>query len=373
MKWKTLAPISLFSVVFVSTIAPVLDVAAGQHYIAEIQGDVSVKRNRWVAYSRVGVGSALSPSDWLRVARGSSVRVVCSDWQIWNPPVGDSRVSTGCLGSSQAQSRIGPTRGGSQDSNLPYLISPRNTGVLPNQPLQLTWNPVSGATAYEVTINDLSRTVWATRVTEPSLVFTDIDSLQRGFPYSITIEATIEDSDQPRTAPDSSDLVTLHVLDDEAVQGLTAKLAQLDSLRLNGEAHTLALAYLYESYKLYQMALDAIAEEIAVGTQNVAIYQLQGDLYRQIGLELNAQTSYKKALELALINGDLSQQAELQEQIGKIALGLQDYGLAISYLTAAEVSYRQFLDISDSEVQSNLAELQSAIQWAQGRLERERR
>jgi hypothetical protein len=370
MKWKTLASLSLLTIVLANFFAPAFGKVLGQHQITGIQGDVSIKRRLWIGYYRAEVGRSLSSDDWLRVGQNSSVQVLCNDWELWRPPVGEFSVSSGCPRSGGARARIGPTRA-SQLQGIPYLISPRNTAILPGQPVRLTWNSVAGATTYEVTIRYLSRPIWSVRVTEPVAVFEDIHQLRPGRSYNITISAVIGATNTGPTAPpinSTAPLPTITVLSDANVQALAASPAQLDALSLDTEANTLAMAHLYRSYGLYQQSLELLAAQISTGTAHGAIYQLQGELYQQVGLERRAQASYQTALALAQPRGDVSQQTELQERLGQIALGLEEYESAIHYLTRAEDSYRQFLDISEPAVQTQLEKLQRDIQRAQARL-----
>ena len=91
-------------------------------------------------------------------------------------------------------------------------------------------------------------------------------------------------------------------------------------------------------------------------------------MYEQVELERYAQTSYQTALELAQQDDNTPQQAELQERLGQIAFGTEAFALAIEYWTAAEVSYRAFLDGGDPEAQAKLADLAAQITAAQDNL-----
>ena len=372
MNWKSLVSVSLLSVVAIGLPTPAFSSQPVQSQIVAIggHGDVRIKHRWSLRYVRIGVGAPVPPHARLQVGAGSSVRVLCQDWSQWAPPAGDWQVSPNCSVSGGI-ARIGPTRGSNQNDNLPYLIHSRNTAVLPDQPLVLTWNPVAGATTYEVTINRLAQPVRTITVTEPSLRVDNPEDFQRDRTYSVTISAILGASGERSTVPERGSTASapfFRVLGDENVQALEADLAKLEGAELTGEAYTLALAYLYESHGLYQLALDTLAEPVAGGTQNAAVYQLQGELYEQVELERYAQTSYQTALELAQQDDNTLQQAELQERLGQIAFGTEAFTLAIEYWTAAEVSYCAFLDGGDPEAQAKLADLAAQITAAQDNL-----
>ena len=371
MNWKSLEPVSLMSVVAMGLTAPAFSSQPVQSEIIAIggNGDVRIQHGRRQPYFRARVNTDVSPNARLRVGEGASVIVLCKDWSNWVPPVGESQVPQHC--GIAPNVRRGGTRDPKQFDNLPYLIYSRNTTVLPDQPLVLTWNPVAGATDYEVTINLLAQPVRTITVTEPRLRADNLEDFQPDRTYYVTISAILGASGERSTVPERGSTASapfFRVLGDENMQALEADLAKLEGAELTGEAYTLVLACLYESHGLYQLALDTLAEPISGGTQNAAVYQLQGELYEQVELERYAQTSYQTALELAQQDDNTPQQAELQERLGQIAFGTEAFALAIEYWTAAEVSYRAFLDGGDPEAQAILADLAAQITAAQDNL-----
>lgn len=355
---KKLLLTPLSSLVLLGVITPISSSSEGLNLIADIQGEVLVKRRFWIGHRRANLGDILSSQDRIKLAPGSSTRIICSNLADWYPPAGDSQVSVGCPSTRGVLRRhrdpTGGTRGPNQDS--PYLISPRNTAILPGQPLKLTWNSVTESNNYQISLKKLSQVIWTVNTSESEIFFRDLDKLQRDRAYIINITADTGESEPQGTeiAP------TIKVLSNEKVQELEANIAQIEAAGLDAEAKALALAYIYHAYELHQLALDILAEQIDTGTQNVETYHLQAKLYQQIGLPNFAQRRYLTALELAE-SSNVAQQAEIQEQLGQISEQVGDWEKVVLYLSEAEANYRSILDVTNPEVQRRLENLQNKI------------
>lgn len=364
-KWKKLVTIPLMSLMLIGSIAPATSSSAGLITIATIQGEVLLKRRFWLGYRLANVGEALVPDDRLRVQPGASTRILCSNLTKWYPPTGDSQVSAGCNeigvlrrpGDSTA-----PTRGPSQ--NAPYLISPRNTAVLPGQSIQFTWNAIPEATSYEISIKQLSRVIWTTTVTEPVATFPDWAELRRNHDYIINITASTG-----ATEPEGTGIApTIRILSDEKAEEIETYRAQIMAAGMDAEAQALALAYLYQSYELHQLAIETLAKQIGADSEMIAVFTLQAQLYQQTGLGQFAQVRYEAALELAEVSGDEVQQAVIQEQLGQLAQQVGDWETALAHLTEADRLYRQFLDRNHPDAQEKLTTLAAEINRIQNRL-----
>jgi len=369
MKRKHLLSVGLLSAILMGAIAPVAAPSAGRTFIESLSGNVQIKRF-WFIWVRVDSGELLQPDDKLRVRDNqSSASVLCNGQTRWPVPIGrEVAVSEGCHNNGyrivdpQAPSR------GSDNQNLPYLIRSRNTAIFPNSPLILEWHPVAGATHYDVEIKDLSKSVWKTQVTTPKATYTRVADLQSDRDYTIIITASTG-----ATSPEGTSFApTLTPLTADQVKTVEASVAQIKALHLASDANALALASLYQSNRLNQDAIDVLEAQIKAGTSNTSIYQLQANLYQQIGLNQLAQTRYREALKLAETHRNLMQQAEIQEQLGYIARGQEDFAQAVERLQRAEKLYQELFDPAapDAQVklQIKLQKLQQAIEDSQARL-----
>ena len=366
MKPKHLLSVSLLSVILVSAIAPVADPSTGRTFIASLSGDVQIKRAWWLWFGHVDSGESLWPDDTLWVKNNqSSATVLCNGQTPWPVPRGSKvKVSTGCPNTSyRANDSLAPSRG-AENQQLPYLIRSRNTSVFPDRPLTLEWNPVVGATHYDVAIKYLSRTVWKTQVSEPKATYTGVADLQGDRDYFIIITASTGAMSPEGTAA----APTITPLTADQSKTVEAGVAQINSLNLSGDANALALVNLYQGDRLNQDAIDLLEAQIKTGSRNAAVYQRQAELYQQIGLNQLAQTRYQDALKLAKTNRNLMQQAEVQEQLGYIARNQEDFAQAAERLQRAEKLYRQLVDPAVPEAQAKLQKLQQDIKDSQDRL-----
>jgi hypothetical protein len=367
MKRKHLLSVGLLSAIVFGAIAPIAYPLTGRTFIESLVGDVQIKR-LWFLWLPVDSGQSLQPDDELWVKNNqSSATVLCNGQTPWLVPVGrEEKVSEGCRLNTnyREEDPLAPSRG-TENQQLPYLIRSRNTSVFPNRPLILEWNPVVGATYYDVAIQYLSRPpIWKKRVSEPRATYSGFADIEGDRDYFIIITASTgaESPEGTAAAP------TITPLTAEQVKTVEAGVAQIKALNLANDANTLALANLYQSDRLNQDAIDVLESQIQEGTRSVAVYQLQARIYQQIGLNQLAQIRYQDALRLAETRRNLMQQAEIQEQLGYIARGQEDFAQAVKRLQAAEKLYQKLFDPAEPEAQVRLQKLQQAIEDSQARL-----
>ncbi|NER87006.1 MULTISPECIES: tetratricopeptide repeat protein [unclassified Moorena] len=379
MIWKRLFSIFLLSTVLIAIAAPATIPAEGIYEIAALTGDVQVKRPLWFGYRRAYKGDRLKLTDriWVKNPQ-SSATVSCNNLSNWEVAVGTAfKVSEGCSNSGilfRPEDDLAPGRG-IENEDLPYLISPRNTALRPNQPLTLRWHAMKEATHYDVTIKYLARPVWEKRVSEPIVDYPDSSQLRRDRDYFIVVTASTGVSSPEN--PDQESAPTITLLTDEQEQELKKNLAQIETQNLDADAKALGQAHLYHStcqdqnYPntcLNQNAIEVLETRIKAGTDNAAIYQLQADMYKRIGLKRQAQQRYRTALALAKKTNNLPLQAEIQEQLGEIAHNLEEFAEAVEWLEAAEAIYQKGLNLEDPEAQGKLEELRKDIEDSRQRI-----
>jgi hypothetical protein len=301
----------LFSIFLVSVATPGFTQQAGLNFISEIKGNVEIKRTGRKNYQRVFVGDFLNPSDKLRLAQGTSAKVVCNNLLIWDlGSKGEFEVSKGCPSITppilRPQSSVDITRG-LDDPKIPYLISPRNTAILTQQPT-LRWNPVQSATSYKVQMSG-EGVNWTTQVSQSTVVYSGNQPLQSGFIYEVNITANNGASTKDIDAP------VFTVLSDSDVQQVKTEIAQLQQKLLSNESKDLALAHLYRSNDLNADAIDLLEGLVKKGSQTTAVYQLLGSIYQQVGLNRLARERYLIALKLAKAENNLEGQAIIQASL----------------------------------------------------------
>lgn len=247
--------------------------------------------------------------------QGASVKVVCNNLSIWNPQSkGEFELDKGCKFTNRVVitrpgSNTSPTRAGN-DSRIPYLISPRNTAILKQQPT-LSWNPVKGATSYRVQISD-GEVNWTTDVNQPMVVYSGKSPLKPGVFYEVVITANNGISTKNIDEP------TFFVLGNSDIQQVKTDIAQLQQQPLNTESKTLALAHLYRSKDLNADAIDVLDKLVKGGSKTTAVYQVLGSIYQHIGLNLLARERYLTGLKLAQVEKNLEAQASIQVSLGEV-------------------------------------------------------
>ena len=289
----------------------------GLNFISEIKGSVKVQYNGKGKYEEIYIGDVLKLSDKLRVPTNGSFEVVCNNLSVWKiNSQGEFPVSKGCPSTEKSVLRrdtlTDNTRApnNSNNPNIPYLISPRNTAILKGKPT-LRWNPVSGATSYELQISG-EQFNWTTQVGEARVVYSGNQPMQPGI-YKVNITAN-----NGACTKDKDDSVLFNVPNKEDIIQVNAYVEQLEQMSLSNTSKTLALVHLYKSYGFNAKAIELLERLVKDGNQTTAVYQVLGSIYQKIGLNDLAKEKYLKAMELAEAQGNLKVQKNIQSQLDRI-------------------------------------------------------
>ncbi|MGE5659739.1 MAG: tetratricopeptide repeat protein [Actinomycetota bacterium] len=234
----------------------------------------------------------------------------------------------------------GPTqfRGGQSD-RIPYIIAPRRTYLLSNQPT-FRWNrPIQGAKSYTVTLISLTlrKPVWQKQnVTDNTLAYpAEQPPLEAGVEYSLEVKVEGGPSSIEEEANVSFRLLAAQ--DADYVRSASALIFQQ---QLSEETTSLLLAYLYSGYYLRAEAIELL-EPLAAKSQKPAVHRLLGDIYQQIGLPSQAENYYLKAVKFAGSTQNLEELAAAQARLGEVYLDLGDKEQAIATLKQALELYQK--------------------------------
>lgn len=285
---------------------------SGLNFISEIKGTVEVKYNGNSKYEKIYPGDTLNPSDKLRLSKNASAKVMCNNLSVWEiDSQGEFPVSKGCPSTKTPVFRkhtlTDKTRA-ANNSNIPYLISPRNTAILNGKPT-LSWNPVAGA-SYRVQIFSLGEEFnWTTEVGEATVVYSGNKPMPPGF-YKVNITAS-----NGASTKDKDDSVFFIMPDEKDISQINAYVEELQQKPLSNSSKILALAHLYRSYDFKTKAIELLEELVEDGNQITAVHQLLGSIYKQIGLNELAKERYLKAKQLAKAEGDLKAQENIQSEL----------------------------------------------------------
>lgn len=373
MNWNPLLSLVLLSSTLLAPLTAPALASDGLYYLSMASGDVRVKTRWFKQYQAASPGQPLKRSDriWVKNSRSAAV-VMCNNLTLWPVPIGKpAPVSSGCPATASSLRRrrndLGPPRGNDSETS-PVLLSPRNTAILPDEPIIFRWQPVAGATGYTLTVQDLARPVWTSQTIQSQARYTSQPSLKRDWVYSIAITTS-------NGASSSADTLPAFVIFSDA-KAAAAKQAQqqVEALNLEPDARALALAHLYRSTCLDEMtgstclnqaAIEVLAARIETGTEETAIYQLQANNYQQIGLLQQAQELYRQALTQTHAHDVLLQQTEIQVQLGQIARYLGNHSEAVKWLQAAKAAYRQLSNPNEPEPHAILKQLQDWLEDSQ--------
>ncbi len=319
------------------------------NFISEVKGKVEILIAGRKNYQPVFPSDFINSADKLRLMQGASAKVSCSNGQTWIIKTkGEFEVAKGCQYTDRPfyirpQINTIPTLAGN-DLSIPYLISPRNSGILTQQPT-LRWNRVTGASSYSIKISGREIN-WTTNVNQPKnanqpmVVYSGKQPLRAGILYDVIITAnngvSTKDKDEP----------TFFVLGDSDIRQVKTDIAQLQKQPLSNESKTIALAHLYRSNNLNADAIDVLEKLVKSGNKTTAVYQLLGNIYQQIELNLLAREKYLIALKLAEAEKNLEAKASIQVSLGEVHKALALEKQSVQWFEKAQASYQ---DLGDEE------------------------
>lgn len=351
LKGKILIQAILLTSILLGVNAPALSDTSGINLIVNFTGDVKVKKDGWNQWQKADFGNTLSPNDQLEVGTNSSATIYCSDlseWTVEKP--GTYWLYDGCfpgeptlkLPNSNNETR---RPGGIKEQalkNIPYIISPRNTSILYNQPT-IRWNTVSGATSYKVIVED-----WEAETRDTEIVYTG--ELEAEFSYFVSVVADNGSSSEEEAE------VEFTVLDEQKEKDTLAHIEAVKQQGLTEEAEGLVLAHLYRGNDLNAKAIQVLEELVQAGSKQVSVYQLLGDIYQQVGLSLQAKETYSQGLALAKNVEDIAGQAAIQAELGEVEYALGNEEEAVAWMRQAQEGYAELgdeLKVQESKQQIN--------------------
>ena len=321
-------------------------------------GQVKLKRQQWQIYQPARVGTPLRDADRLLLAKGAKARVICQNLTMWKVPDGkESIVSQGCRPVSNP--RLVEPRGDTANPRainsprIPYLITPRNTELLPTESLTLRWNRVEGAKNYRVILVGPPDVNWNKETKENQVVvYLAEQPLKPGNRYWFNVK-----TDRNATS-ESEGVFGFSILSEKAAQEISGAVAEIKQKQLSREAEALALAHLYQSKEVYNEAIALLNAAIKDGIESTAIYQLLGKVYQQIGLNRLAREQYLKGSELAKPEENLEGLAITQGGLAITTAIVGNEDEARDYFKKAKAAYQE---LGDEEAVRNLEEVLSNI------------
>lgn len=345
------------------TALPAWSQTRGSNFLNRIQGDVVVGRFL-VTPDQATEGMLVSITHRVRLGANSRVTLNCRNGTEYTFDRADTyNVGYYCSAENdvRAGARRAPSRG-SFNTSLPYVLTPRNTALIPTNSLVLQWHPVEGATSYEVTLSGAGVN-WTTQVSEPQVNYSDVTAVRPDYRYTMVVTAN--------NGLSSGQLSGFSVLSQSESDRVNAQVEAIKARQLEPDIEAIALALEYlnfqhsdpdrQSYALNQAALDVLEERIEAGTDNSLIYLLQAETYLTVGLPLMARERYEQALTLAQASEQREVQAESYLGLAAVAEGQTEYDVAIAHWQAAQQLYEELGDrdqVEESQVRIEQVEEQ---------------
>ncbi|MEL7350246.1 MAG: hypothetical protein ABG776_11260 [Cyanobacteria bacterium J06555_13] len=333
--------LSLLSSIF---IWPVLSSAASAQFarLYEVDGGaVYLRRSNWKNFYQTYPRTMLLGDDLLNVEVGADVVLLCPDGYLSDSiQVGVSNVGATCVGTPRS---VRPTFGVSSDwhamdATRPYVITPWSEQVLTATP-PLSWNPVEGASQYEVTLQrregEAWETMWTVTSEQSSMDYpADEPELESGEEYALWVAIVGEEIASLEEAP-ASKLFSL--IDGFDQQDLAKELAKVEAFEVDELTKTLILVEeIYPRYKLFAQGTRELTALIETGTENELIHRLLGDYYIRSGLALPAEASYLKAVELAQAGENIEEEALASWGLGTLYARTDQMQQACTYLQKSQ-------------------------------------
>lgn len=216
-------------------------------------------------------------------------------------------------------------------SNLPHILSPRNTALLTTQP-HISWSAVPGASRYTVTLETVEAIWGPIEVTGTEVTYTGEVPLAAGTSYKLTVVA------------DNGAMATSRfALLDDAEQTEVMQLLEMQpvlEMQPAGEGVTIPpRVYVYTDNLLFAEAIDTLETEIANGNRSSAIYLQLGQLYQDIDLSFKVEEAYHDAIERAKGERNLKAEALAHIRLGQLYQNSGNLEAAIEQFFQAKELY----------------------------------
>lgn len=329
-----------------------------RHLLIEVTGNLNHKRTGWKEYLPLSFGVSLDQDDLLQAAGDAKGLIVCADLSLARIPSG-YHGGVPCPQTQPILVRgdslvVEPRRNTLLTSSIPYIISPRYTFIQTPQPA-FKWHPSnSGNITYAVQIQGKDL-IWSMEVTTTELVYPiSAPALVPDTPYRLTVVGNNgHSSTEEQTAVDLSFVL----LSPDKVTTTRELAGRIQGIGLNQQAVYFTLAEIYATQGLRADAI-ALLEKMAFQSNAPAVDHRLADLYREVGLYIEAQVAYEQALHSYQTLGDTAGEAATLAGLGIVCRASGDDAAAQDRLMQALKLYQTIGDAKGiSWVETVLAEI----------------
>jgi|GEM_PF-1254787 len=315
--------------------------------LVEAEGDVWLRRVGWTEFLPAGFGIAVQPGDLLRIPEGTVVSVFCGNETLWDagpktlPDDGLEHTAPCQTGRPpRPWSDVAALRG-EQGGQIPYVLRPRNTALISNQP-QLQWHPLPGVNSYTVTlISDDGKERLPVEVGDEQVEWpADWPPLEARATYVLVVEGGGALSDEGNEQHAGLGFWLLSDADAEVVSELESRL-RAQPITPTGTA--LLVAELYLSHQLRAEATELL-EGLATSSGVAPVWLALGQTYLEAGLPSETISALDEAVAVAQATGQQDVEAAARVGLALVARLQDDAATADAHLRAARLLYEQVGD-----------------------------
>ena len=304
------------------------------------------------------------PGDRL-IAANSDLLVQCSDFSLQNIPAGQTIANTCAADKKEETVQCSPNslecpgrgeRTAQRSTEIPYIISPRNTDVLAQTP-RLRWHEVPGTTEYRVTLYADGEQIWQTTTSESEIVYPGEIPLEPEIGYSLQVDA--DGGQSSLDGPLVSGNMAFFIVSEETRSQIQQHQEAIEAQTLDAPGQDVALAHLYFDLNLVAEGIERLESAIAHGEESASIYRELGDrFFLRLNLLPQGKHYYEQAWE-KVSPDHVEEKAAIAYGLSEVYQTMDDRDRAIEWLEEAETAYEQLQERSKlEEVRQELARLQ---------------
>ncbi len=333
--------------------------------IIHTSGEVAIERQNG-RIIRPTSGTPIYPGDKLRTAQNGQVMLQCADLGIKAIASGENQLNSCLLAAEKSQAECSrdlikcPDRGDGKiawnSAPTPYIISPRRTQLLNNQPI-LRWNPVAGATSYKLSLRENGAKLnWEMTVSGTEVVYPTEPALKPGVSYKLIVVANTGASSEDAVAEGDTEF---SVLDQGEVERVKSEVGAIGQKVPNESAQKLAISSIYLNTNLIAEAIDILENLQKTGVETPPIYRSLGDLYlERLELVPQAESYYSKVIQAAKPD-DIEELTAARYGLGQVHAAMRNNLEAMGYLRLAKDGYITLGDLAMAEkIDKQLMDLQ---------------
>jgi tetratricopeptide (TPR) repeat protein len=311
-------------------------------------------------------GTPIYPGDKLRTAQNGQLMLQCADLGIKAIASNENQLNSCLLVTERSKAQCSkdlikcPDRGDDKitwnNAPIPYIISPRRTQLLNNQPV-LRWNPVVGATSYKLSLRENgAKFNWEMTVSGTEAVYPGEPALKPGANYKLIVVANTGASSEDAVGEGDTEF---SVLNEAEVERVKSEVGAIGQKVPNESAQKLAISRVYLNTNLIAEAIEILENLQKAEIEIPPIHRSLGDLYlERLQLVPQAESYYSQVIQAAKTD-DIEELTAARYGLGQVHSAMKNNLKAMGYLRLAKDGYITLGDLAMAEkIDKQLLDLQ---------------